>query len=69
MAISLTLSPFMMSVSQFLLLIVWLFMGDPVKVKFQRFIHNCLAKVFHTFIQDLGDIGTAKVTIESIFVD
>ena len=33
----------MMSVSQFLLLIVWLFMGDPVKVKFQRFIHNRIA--------------------------
>lgn len=43
MAISLTLSPFMMSVSQFLLLIVWLFMGDPVKEKFQRFIHNRIA--------------------------
>ena len=43
MAISLTLSPFMMSVSQFLLLFVWLFMGDPVKEKFQRFIHNKIA--------------------------
>lgn len=43
MAISLTLSSFMMSVSQFLLLIVWLFMGDPVKEKFQRFIHNKIA--------------------------
>lgn len=43
MAIGLTLSPFLMSVSQFLLLIVWLFMGDPVKEKFQRFIHNRIA--------------------------
>lgn len=45
MAASLTLSPFLMSVSQFLLVIVWLFMGDPVKVKFQRFIHNKIAIV------------------------
>ena len=43
MAASLTLSPFLMSVSQFLLLIVWLFTGDPVKEKFQRFIHNRIA--------------------------
>lgn len=43
MAIGLTLSPFLMSVSQFLLLTVWLFMGDPVKEKFQRFTHNRIA--------------------------
>ena len=43
MAASLTLSPFMMSVSQFLLLIVWLVMGDPVKEKFNRFIHCKIA--------------------------
>ena len=40
MAASLTLSPYMMSVSQFFLLAVWLFLGDPVKVKLQRFFHN-----------------------------
>lgn len=40
MAASLTLSPFMMSVSQFLLLAVWLFMGDPVPVKLRKFLHN-----------------------------
>ena len=40
MAASLTLSPFMMSVSQFFLLAVWLFMGDPIPVKLQRFVHN-----------------------------
>ena len=43
MAASLTLSPFMMSVSQFLLLAVWLFMGDPVKEKLKRFCHNRIA--------------------------
>ena len=43
MAASLTLSPFMMSVSQFFLMAVWLFMGDPVKVKLQRFCHNKIA--------------------------
>lgn len=43
MAIGLTLSPFLMSVSQFLLLIVWLFTGDSVKEKFQRFTHNRIA--------------------------
>lgn len=43
MAASLTLSTFMMSVSQFLLLFTWLFLGDPIKVKFQRFIHNKIA--------------------------
>lgn len=46
MAASLTLSPFMMSVSQFLLLAIWLFMGDPIKIKFQRFLHNKIAIVF-----------------------
>lgn len=43
MATSLTLSPFMMGASQFLIAAVWLFMGDPVKVKFQRFLHNKVA--------------------------
>ena len=43
MAASLTLSPFMMSVSQFLLLFTWLFTGDPVKVKLKRFFHNRIA--------------------------
>ena len=45
MAASLTLSPFMMSVSQFLLLATWLFLGDPVKTKLQRFVHNKVAVV------------------------
>lgn len=45
MAASLTLSPFMMSVSQFLLLAVWLFMGDPVKEKLKRFCHNRIAVI------------------------
>ena len=45
MAASLTLSPFMMSVSQFFLLAVWLFLGDPIKDKFHRFIHNKVAIV------------------------
>lgn len=45
MAASLTLSPFMMSVSQFLLLAIWLFLGDPVKIKLQRFVHNKVAIV------------------------
>ena len=45
MAGSLTLSPFMMGASQFLLVAVWLFMGDPVKVKLQRFIRNRTAVV------------------------
>ena len=43
MAASLTLSPFMMSVSQILLFAVWIFIGDPVKVKCQRFLHNRIA--------------------------
>lgn len=43
LAASLTLSPFMMSVSQLLLLLVWLFMGDPVKVKLGRFFHDKIA--------------------------
>ena len=43
MAAGLTLSPFLMSVSQFLLLIVWLFMGDPVKVKLKRFSQSRIA--------------------------
>lgn len=45
MAASLTLSPFMMSVSQFLLLAVWLSMGDPVPVKLRNFLHNKVAIV------------------------
>ena len=43
MAAGLTLSPFMMSVSQFLLLIVWIFMGDPFKEKLKRFSQNRIA--------------------------
>ena len=43
MAASLTLSPFMMGASHFLLIAVWLFMGDPLKVKLQRFFHNKIA--------------------------
>lgn len=43
MAASLTLSTFMMSVSQFFLLAAWLFLGDPVKVKLHRFFHNKIA--------------------------
>ena len=45
MAASLTLSPFMMGASQFFLMAVWLFMGDPVKLKLQRFVHNRVALV------------------------
>ena len=45
MAASLTLSPFMMGASQFFLMAVWLFMGDSVKVKLQRFVHNKTALV------------------------
>ena len=45
MAASLTLSPFMMSVSQILLVIAWLFTGDPIPVKFKRFLHNKTAIV------------------------
>ena len=45
MAASLTLSPFMMGASQFFLMAVWLFMGDPIKVKLQRFIHHRVAVV------------------------
>ncbi len=43
MAASLTLSQFMMSVSQFLLLAAWLFLGDPIRVKLHRFFHNKIA--------------------------
>lgn len=49
MAASLTLSAFMMSISQFLLLGVWLFTGDPVKVKLQRFCHNRIAVLLVSF--------------------
>ncbi len=45
MAASLTLSPFLMGASQFLLMAVWLFTGDPIKTKFQHFIHNKIAVV------------------------
>lgn len=45
MAISLTLSPFLMGASTFLLMGVWLFTGDPIKVKLQRFFHNKIALV------------------------
>ena len=45
MAASLTLSPFMMSVSQILLLAIWLFMGDPISAKLKRFAHNKVAIV------------------------
>ena len=43
MAASLTLSPFLMGASQFFIMGVWLFTGDPVKTKFQRFLHNRIA--------------------------
>ena len=43
MAASLTLSPFLMGTSQFLIMGVWLFTGDPVKVKLQRFFPNKIA--------------------------
>ena len=43
MAASLTLSPFVMGASQFLLVAAWLFTGDPLKVKLQRFLHNKIA--------------------------
>ena len=43
MAASLTLSPFVMGTSQFLLVAAWLFTGDPIKVKLQRFLHNKIA--------------------------
>lgn len=43
MAVGLTLSPFVMGASQFLIVGVWLFTGDPIKTKFQRFLHNKIA--------------------------
>ena len=49
MAASLTLSPFMMGASQFLLMAVWLFTGDPIKVKLKRFAHNKIAIVLAAF--------------------
>ena len=49
MAAGLTLSPFLMSVSQFLLLIVWLFMGDPVKEKLKRFSQSRIAILLVSF--------------------
>ena len=45
MAASLTTSPFMMSVSQFYLLAVWLFMGEPVKTKLKTFWSSKIAVV------------------------
>ena len=45
MAASLTLSPFMMGASMFLLMGVWLFTGDPIKVKLERFFHDRIALV------------------------
>ena len=45
MAASLTLSPFMMGASHFLLIAAWLFMGEPIGVKFKRFLHNKIALV------------------------
>lgn len=45
MAISLTLSPFLMGASQFLIMGVWLFTGDSVKTKWQRFLHCRIALV------------------------
>ena len=35
----------MMGASQFFLMAVWLFMGDPVKEKLRRFVHNRVALV------------------------
>ena len=62
MAASLTLSPFMMSVSQFFLLAVWLFMGDPVRDKLHRFFHNPIAiVVISTYLLHLlGLVHTAN---------
>ena len=45
MAVGLTLSPFLMGASVFLLMGAWLFTGDPVRVKFNRFLHNKVALV------------------------
>ena len=43
MAIGLTLSPFAMGASQFLIMGVWLFTGDSVRTKLQRFFSNKIA--------------------------
>ena len=43
MAIGLTLSPFVMGASQFLIMGVWFFTGDPVKSKIRRFFDNKIA--------------------------
>lgn len=61
MAASLTLSPYMMSVSQFFLLAAWLFLGDPVKEKLHRFLHNRIALVLVS-IYLLHLIGLAYTT-------
>ena len=45
MAVGLTLSPFLMGASQFLIMGVWLFTGEPVKVKFNRFLRNKVAVI------------------------
>ena len=62
MAASLTLSPFMMSVSQFFLLAVWLFLGDPLRDKLHRFFHNPIAIVVISIylLHLLGLIHTAN---------
>ena len=63
-AASLTLSPFMMGASQFFLMAVWLFTGDPIKVKLQRFIHNRIAVVLVTLylLHLVGLIYTSDFT-------
>ena len=43
MAIGLTLSPFLMGASQFFIIFVWLFTGDSVRIKFERFFSNRIA--------------------------
>ena len=43
MAIGLTLSPFLMGASQFFIIGVWLFTGDPIRKKIERFFDNKIA--------------------------
>lgn len=45
MAASLTLSPFLMGATQFLLFAIWILMGDPIKEKLQRFFHSKTALI------------------------
>lgn len=61
MAVGLTLSPFLMGASQFFVMGVWLFSGDPVKLKFRRFLHNkvALAMVAIYLIHLIGLIYTS----------